>query len=77
MIEIKVLGGGCANCRDLENNIKQALEKIGKEAKIIKVQDMSKIVEFGVMSLPALVIDDEVVTFGEVTTVENIIEILK
>lgn len=76
-MEIKVLGGGCANCANLENNVKHALEKVGKKAEIIKVKDMEKIIEYGVMSLPALVIDEEVVKFGEVTPVEEIIELLK
>ncbi len=74
--EIKVLGSGCPSCIKLENNVKLALEKSGKEIKITKITDIVKIVEYGVMSTPALVFDEEVVSYGKVNDVGEIVELL-
>lgn len=74
--EIKVLGSGCPSCIRLEDNVKKALEKSGNEVKITKVTEISKIIGYGVMSTPGLVFDEEVVSFGKVNTVDDIIELL-
>lgn len=62
---IKVLGGGCANCKVLYNNVATALKELDMEAEIIKVEDFSEITKYDVMSTPALVIDEKVVGFGK------------
>lgn len=69
---IKILGGGCANCEKLLNNTKEALSQVGKEATIEKIEDFGKIMAYGVMKTPALVIDEEVKVSGRVATVEDI-----
>ena len=71
-MKIEILGTGCPNCKRLEENAKKALEETGKEAKVIKITEIDKIVEYGVMSTPAIVIDGEVKSYGKVASVEEI-----
>jgi len=75
-MEIKVLGTGCPNCVKLENNVKEALKLSGVDANVIKVQDIAKIMEYGVMSMPGIVINEEVVSFGKINSVDEIVELL-
>jgi len=63
---IKILGSGCKKCITLTENTKEALTALGREAQIIKVTDFVEIAAFGVMTTPALVIDEMVVSFGKV-----------
>ncbi|AEE92405.1 conserved protein of unknown function [Tepidanaerobacter acetatoxydans Re1] len=69
---IKVLGSGCANCKKLEANVKEAVKELGIEATIEKVQDFKDIASYGVMRTPALVVDEQVKIAGKVPTVEEI-----
>lgn len=71
-MNIKILGTGCANCKKLETNVRRAVEELGIDVSIEKVTDFKKIVEYGVMQTPALVIDEQVKTAGKVSTVEEI-----
>ena len=73
---IKVLGSGCPNCKILEKNVNIALEESGSKVKVTKITDIAKIMEYGVMSTPALVFDEEVVSFGKVNNVSEILELL-
>lgn len=77
MMIIKILGSGCKNCIVLGNNVEQALEELGKEAEIIKVTDMKEIMAYGVMSTPALVIDEKVVSYGKVLKPKDLVKMLK
>jgi small redox-active disulfide protein 2 len=74
---IKVLGTGCKNCILLENNVREAIKKINSSAEISKVSSVDEIVNYGVMMIPALIIDDEIVSAGKVLSVEKIIAIIK
>ena len=65
-MDIKILGTGCVNCRNLETVTRAALAELGVAATIDDVTDPVEIVAWGVMSTPALVIDDEVVLSGRV-----------
>lgn len=76
-MKIEVLGTGCAKCKTLEENAKQALAKIGGFHEIKKVEDIVEIMNYGVMSTPALVVDGIVKSSGKVLSVEEIIEFLK
>ena len=71
---IKILGSGCPKCLQLEKNAKQAVKESGKEndVKIEHVFDIAKITEFGVMSTPAIVIDEEVKASGRIPDIEEI-----
>ncbi|WP_321478638.1 thioredoxin family protein [uncultured Bacteroides sp.] len=64
-MEIKVLGTGCASCKALYETVKQAVNELGIEAQIIKEEDLTKIMDYNVMRLPALVIDEKVVSAGK------------
>ena len=76
-MKIEILGTGCPKCKMLEANAKKALEESGKKAEIVKVTEIDKIVGYGVMSTPAIVIDGEVKSYGKVADVEEIKEMLK
>jgi small redox-active disulfide protein 2 len=75
-MDIKILGSGCVNCQNLETNTRAALTSLGRDADVEKVTDPGEIVSWGVMSTPALVIDDEVVLSGRVPSVAQLTEIL-
>ena len=74
---IKILGSGCRNCVTLKENTETALKEVGIDAEIIKVTDIKDIMSFGVMSTPALVIDEKVVSFGKVLKPKEIVKILE
>lgn len=76
-MEIKVLGTGCANCRALEKNVYNALAEMDFAANVEKVEDIVKIMNYGVMRTPGLVIDGKVVISGRVPSVKEIIEIIE
>ncbi len=74
---IKILGSGCRNCVSLKENTETALKEAGLEAEIVKVTDIKDIMAYGVMSTPALVIDEKVVSFGKVLKPKEVIKILE
>ncbi|KMT22549.1 thioredoxin family protein [Clostridium cylindrosporum] len=74
---IKILGSGCKKCVTLKENTETALKETGIEAEIIKVTEFKDIMVYGVMSTPALVIDEKVVSFGKVLKPKEIVNILK
>ena len=70
---IQVLGSGCPNCVKLENNAKEAAKVLNlDDVKIEHVTEIGKIVEYGVMSTPALIINDVVKSTGRIPDVEEI-----
>jgi small redox-active disulfide protein 2 len=69
---IKVLGPGCANCKKLEENVKQAVSELGIDAVIEKVTDFKDILSYGVMKTPALVVDEQVKVMGRVISAEEV-----
>lgn len=74
---IKILGSGCANCNKLTENTKMALEELGIEATIEKVQDFKDIMKYGVMKTPALVVDEKVKISGRVAKANEIKKVLQ
>lgn len=76
-MDIKVLGTGCAKCKKLEKNTREAVEQLGVDATIEKVESVKDIMSYGVMSTPALVVDGIVKVKGQVPDVKTIIRILK
>lgn len=74
---IKVLGSGCAKCNELEANVKAALIELGFDSTIDHVTDFSQIAAYGVMSTPALVVHNKVVSYGKVLKKEEALAILK
>ncbi len=69
---IKILGTGCARCKQLAINIQQAVDEMGVEATIEKVEKIDEIIEYGVMKPPALVVNDQVKVSGRVPSTEDI-----
>jgi small redox-active disulfide protein 2 len=76
-MKIEILGTGCAKCSALEANAKEALKEIGGFHAVEKVDDPLKIMDYGVMSTPGLVIDGEVKSTGKLLSVNEIVEIIK
>lgn len=76
-MKIEILGTGCAKCNELEMKVKQAIAQSGKFVQIEKVSDLQKIMGYGVMSTPGLVIDGVVKSTGRVLSVEEIIVLIK
>lgn len=72
MKTIKILGTGCAKCKQTEAVIRETLEEIGGSANIEKIEDIEQIMAYDVMSTPALVIDEQVVMRGKVPTKEEV-----
>lgn len=73
---IKILGSGCKNCVTLAENVGKVLEQENLQAKIVKVTDFAEITGYGVMSTPALVINEKVVSYGKVLKPEEVRKIL-
>ena len=76
MKEIKILGTGCPKCIKLENLARSAAEEMNIEFKIEKVTDINKIMEFGVMMTPALVVDGVVKVAGKIPKIEALKKML-
>jgi len=75
-MKIEVLGTGCSKCKALEEAVKQAVTKIGGFHEVKKVEDIVEIMNYGVMSTPALVVDGVVRSSGKQLNVEDIVKIL-
>lgn len=73
----KVLGGGCAKCHELAANTKAALFELGINENVELITDYSVIASYGVMSTPALVIDNKVVSFGKVLKKSEIVDAVR
>ncbi|MCB5267275.1 MAG: thioredoxin family protein [Candidatus Cloacimonetes bacterium] len=69
---IKILGTGCPKCKKLEASALLAIEQAGLEATVEKVTDLNKIMDYGVIMTPALVIGDKVLSSGKVISPEEI-----
>jgi len=76
-MEIKILGGGCANCRALEAMAEEAVAQLGIDATVEDVTDYAAIASYGVMRTPALVIDGAVVLSGRVPSREEVRRIIE
>jgi len=76
-MEIKLLGTGCANCKKLEINIVKAIAKLGIDAEVKKITDITEIASYGILSVPALMVDGKVKMSGRVPGTNEIMELLK
>ena len=74
---IKILGTGCKKCVALTESAQQAVSNLGIDAQIVKVTDMAEIAAHGVMTTPALAVDDKVVSMGKALTPADIEKLLK
>jgi small redox-active disulfide protein 2 len=76
-MEIKVLGPGCAKCKQTEKVVKEAVAEAGVAADIEKVTDMMKIAGYGVFGTPAVVVDGEVKSVGKIPKKQDVMAWLK
>lgn len=74
--EILILGTGCSKCKTLEKLTREAVSEEGIDANVSKVEDIVEIMQYGVMSTPALVVDKQVVMSGKLPSKKEIIELL-
>mgnify|MGYP000570400179 CR=1 FL=1 len=74
MCEVLVLGSGCAKCKRLEAMTSNVIKELGVEAVLKKVTDFDEIMKYDILSTPALVIDGEVVSSGQIPSKEEIRE---
>ena len=75
-MKIEILGAGCAKCKALEKNVRAAVSELGIQAEIIKVEDITEIMNHGVMMTPALFINGEAAAVGKLLGVEDMKKIL-
>ncbi len=75
-MNIKVLGSGCTKCKALEKVTREAVADMGISAEVEKVEDIQKIMGYGVMRTPALVINEKVVLSGRLPSLSEIKEII-
>lgn len=72
MSKLQILGPGCSNCRRLLTHAEQAATELGLEFEIEKIEDLGKILAFGIMRTPALALDGEVLVMGRVPAVKEL-----
>ncbi|MGC8924015.1 MAG: thioredoxin family protein [Candidatus Micrarchaeia archaeon] len=71
-MKIEIFGTGCPKCKALEENARKAVSELRAKAEIVKITDIGKIVEYGILSTPAIAVDGEVKAYGRIVEVEEI-----
>ena len=74
---VKVLGAGCKSCHELYENTKAAVSSLGLNVEVEYITDMEKIMAYGVMSMPAIVVNDQVVSMGKVLKASDVEKLLR
>jgi len=72
MVNIKVLGSGCANCKRLEATARKVVETLALDAEIEKVTDYTEIMKYSILSTPGLVINEKLVSAGRIPSEKEI-----
>ena len=75
-MKIEILGMGCATCNKLEDTVRLAVSETGVDAQIDHVKDIKKIMAYGVMTTPALVIDGEVKVAGKIPSLTEMKQLI-
>jgi small redox-active disulfide protein 2 len=73
-MEIKVCGPGCANCRKAEEIVREAVADAGIDARILKISDFAAMAKLGVLSTPAVIINDRIKCVGKVPAKNEVLE---
>jgi len=76
-MKVEILGTGCSKCKTLEETVKKAIAQVGGFHTVEKVEDIQKIMDYGVISTPGLVIDGVVKSTGKVLSVDEIVKLIK
>jgi small redox-active disulfide protein 2 len=71
-MEVAILGPGCARCRATEKAVREALREMGKEATVVKVEDIKEMIRYGISMTPAVAIDGTIRLAGKVPSVEEV-----
>lgn len=74
---IKVLGAGCKSCHEQYENAKAAVANMGLSVEVEYITNMEKVMSYGVMSMPAVVVNDKVVSMGKILKVDDVEKLLK
>jgi small redox-active disulfide protein 2 len=75
-IQIRVLGPGCIRCKTLFENTEEAVARLGLDARVEKVEDVGEMASRGILTSPALVVNDELLLAGHVATPRAIEQLL-
>ena len=76
LVSIKVLGAGCKSCHEMYENTKESVKNAGLSVEVEYITDMEKVMTYGVMSMPALVINEKVVSMGKVLKAADVEKLL-
>ena len=76
LVSIKVLGSGCKSCHQLYENTKEAVKSAGLSVEVEYITDLEKIMEYGVMSMPGLVVNEKVISMGKVLKTSEVEKLL-
>ena len=74
---IKVLGAGCKSCHEQYENVKEAVNAMGLSVEAEYITDMQKVMEYGVMRMPAIVVNEKVVSMGKVLKAKEVEKLLR
>ena len=74
---VKVLGSGCKSCHEQYENAKAAVQALGLNVEVEYITDMEKVMEYGVMSMPAIVVNDQVVSMGKLLKAADVEKLLR
>jgi len=74
---IKILGAGCDKCDKSYDNAMKAIEELGSDATVEKVEDLVTMMKYGVMSTPGIVVDEKVIMIGKIPEVKDFKKIIK
>lgn len=73
---IKVLGAGCKSCHEQYENAKKAVAEMGLDIEVEYITDMEKVMAYGVMSMPAIVVNDKIASMGRVLKTADVVKLL-
>jgi small redox-active disulfide protein 2 len=76
-MKIEIMGSGCSKCKTAEKNVRKAVEELGIQAEIVKIEDFQEIVNRGVMMTPAIFIDGQAKIVGHVPSPDEIKKLLQ
>ncbi|MCX5884483.1 MAG: thioredoxin family protein [Proteobacteria bacterium] len=76
-MKIEILGPGCPKCKTLLQNAEKAMKDLSLQAEIVKIEDIEKIMEAGIMMTPALVVDGKIISTGKILSVNEIKKVLQ
>ena len=76
LVSIKVLGAGCKSCHEMYENTKEAVKNAGLSVEVEYITDMERVMGYGVMSMPGLVVNEKVVSMGKVLKAADVEKLL-